>query len=100
MRSIDKARRRRKKELVRRRPAPPTSSSSAPSSRRGPAGQEGLWPLAGSSLQGNQGSFGLPEGGLGHDAQMSMYQADEIMGTLLEDEMCNFAGDDGQMYFV
>lgn len=100
MRSIDKARRRRKKELVRRRPALPTSSSSAPSSRRGPAGQEGLWPLAGGSLQGNQSSFGVPESSLGHDAHMSMYQADDIMGTLLEDEMCNFAGDDGQMYFV
>lgn len=99
MRSIDKARRRRRKELSRRRPGPPTSSSSAPSSRRGLPAQEGVWPLVGGS-QGNPDSFGVPQSGVGHDTQMMMYQADDIMGTLLEDEMCNFAGDDGQVYFV
>lgn len=100
MRSIDKARRRRRKELGRRRPAGPASSSSALVSRGGPAAQEGLlWPVVGGS-QANQGGFGASQGGLGHDVQMSMYEADEMMGTLLEDEMCNFAGDDGQVYFV
>lgn len=99
MKSIDKARRRRKKELGRRRPAHTASSSSAPPSRRGPAVQEGLGPLTGAS-QGSQGGLGVPYGGLDHDTQMSMYHVDEMMGTLLEDEMCNFAGDDGQVYFV
>lgn len=102
MRSIDKARRRRKKELGRRRPAPPASASSAPPpSRRGlaPVQERGMWPLVGVS-QGVQGGLGVPHGGLDQDAQMSMYHVDEVMGTLLEDEMCNFAGDDGQVYFV
>lgn len=102
MRSIDKARRRRRKELGRRRPAPPaSSSSSAPASRGGPpAVQQGLWPLVGGGSQVSQVGFGAPQGGVGHDVQMSMYEADEMMGALLEDEMCNFAGDDGQVYFV
>ena len=96
MRSIDKARRRRKKELGRRRPAHSVSSSSVPPSRTGPALQEGLWPLM-SSSQSNQGGIVMSQSGLD---QISMYHANEMMGTLLEDEMCNFAGDDGQVYFV
>lgn len=98
MRSIDKARRRRKKELGRRRPVSSAVSSSVPPSRRSPAVQEGSWPLMGGGSRGGQGGLGVPLGGF--DSQMSMYQADEMMGALLEDEMCNFAGDDGQVYFV
>lgn len=99
MRSIDKARRRRKKELGRRRPAPSVSSSTVPPSRAGPTIQQGLWPLTNAS-QGNQYDMTLSHSGIDHDAQMSVYAADEMMGTLLEDEMCNFAADDGQVYFV
>lgn len=108
MRGIDRARRRRRKELGRRRPGAAASSSSSsvvapPPSRGSLAVQQGLWPLVGGGgggPQGSQGGLGEPHGGMGHDVQMSMYQADEMMGALLEDEMCNFAGDDGQVYFV
>lgn len=100
MRSIDKARRRRKKELGRRRPAASVSSSAVTPSGAGPHPQQQPWPLM-SGTQRDQSDVGpIPQSDLDHDAQMSVYAADELMGTLLEDEMCNFAGDDGQVYFV
>lgn len=99
MRSIDKARRRRKKELGRRRPATSVSSSAVTPSGTGAHAQQQPWPLM-SGLQGHHSDIGILHSGRDHDPQMSLYGADEMMGTLLESEMCNFGGDDGQVYFV
>ncbi|KAJ3516105.1 hypothetical protein NM208_g14889 [Fusarium decemcellulare] len=96
MNSIDKARRRRRKELERRKSASSVQSSTR---ARGQTAQGGFWP--GPSVvdsQTNQTEVAmLPE----QDVQGSMYQVDKTMGPLLgAEDICNFSGDDGQLYFV
>ncbi|KAJ3460068.1 hypothetical protein MRS44_010935 [Fusarium solani] len=86
MRSIDKARRRRKKELGRRKSALSARSSSIAPQNTSPVAQQ-LWPTVDNS-QGGQID-------LAH-----AYQGDDKMGPLLGEDMCTFAGDDGQLYFV
>lgn len=86
MRSIDKARRRRKKELGRRKSALSARSSSIAPQNTSPVAQQ-LWPTVDNS-QGGQID-------LAHT-----YQGDGKMGPLLGEDMCTFAGDDGQLFFV